>query len=161
MNQENKLKEHLIKLLEGGDAHKRFGEVVKSFPSEYMNSKAPNFPYTFWHLLEHIRIAQWDILEYIRNPEHESPSWPDGYWPGENQKADTSVWKRTVTQIVHDLEVLKELVKDPGTDLSSPLPESSEHNILREILIVADHNAYHLGEFAVLRRVVIGKNLPL
>ncbi len=156
--EESKLREQLVDLLEGGNAHMGFRDAIRNFPEAFMNSKAQNMPYTFWHLLEHIRIAQWDILEYIRDPEHVSPEWPDEFWPDEDEKADAAKWNQTVTRIVGNLEDLRKIVEDKGANLFSPIPHAPKHSVLREVIIAADHMAYHIGEFVILRRVVIGKD---
>jgi hypothetical protein len=104
-----------------------FDQAVADFPIERINSLPPNVSYTPWHLLEHIRIAQWDILEFTRDPDHVSPRWPEGYWPPPDEQAD---------------------------EVYAPLGHATDYTVLREILLVADHNAYHIGEFAVLRQVM-------
>jgi hypothetical protein len=131
-----------------------FGEAVAQFPREHMNTYPPGVPYTPWHLLEHLRIAQWDILEFMRNPAYVSPDWPQGYWPSREAQTDEAGWKRTVTSFRADLQALQNLVADPATDLMKQLPHGTGQTILREILLVADHNAYHIGEFAILRQVM-------
>jgi hypothetical protein len=148
------VREQLLALLRGGNAYLRFEQVVAGFPVEHINSKPLNVPYTPWHLLEHVRIAQWDILEYIRNPAHVSPGWPEGYWPPQDEQADEARWEQTIDDFRADLEALQDMVADPDTDLYAPIPHTKGCNILHEILLVADHNAYHLGEFAILRQVM-------
>lgn len=154
MSTDKTVREQLLALLRGGNAHMNFGQAVAGFPVEHINTKPPHVPYTPWHLLEHIRIAQWDILEFIRNPDHISPEWPEGYWPPSNEKADQARWQTTINNIHADLKALQELVADPDTDLYAALPHAPGYNILREILVVSDHNAYHVGEFAILRQVM-------
>jgi hypothetical protein len=148
------LRQHLLNLLQGNDAHMPFEEAVTQFPPEQMNARAPHVSYTPWHLLEHLRIAQWDILEFIRNPAYVSPAWPEGYWPSQEAQTDETGWKRTIASFQADLQALQDLVTDPTTDLMKPLPHGAGQTILREILLVADHNAYHIGEFAILRQVM-------
>ncbi len=147
-------REQLLKLLSGGNAHMRFEEAIANYPPDAINRKPPNVGYTPWHLLEHMRIAQWDILEFIRNPAHVSPDWPEGYWPSPDQEANEGDWLRTIREFQSDQKTLQELVSDPRTDLFAPLPHAQGYNIFREILLVADHNAYHLGEFAILRAIM-------
>ena len=154
MNNDRVVRDQLIALLRGGNAHLGFDNAVADFPLEYVNSKAPNLTYTPWHILEHMRIAQRDILEFIRDPDHVSPSWPDGYWPTPNTLANEAQWKKTIADFRNDLKALQELVANPGTDLSAPIPHAPDYTIFREILVVADHNAYHVGEFAGLRQVM-------
>jgi len=127
---------------------------VAAYPLDHINVCPPQVPYTPWHLLEHIRITQWDILEFIRNPAHVSPSWPEGYWPQPEAQATAEQWQQTVAAIQAGLDDLQAMVRDPATDLFSDLPHAAGYNILREVLLVADHNAYHIGEFAILRQVM-------
>ncbi|MFW6115754.1 MAG: DinB family protein [Chloroflexota bacterium] len=153
MNQDV-LRKQLLALLGGGHAHMGFDEAVTDFPPEAMNEQAPNVAYTPWELLEHIRIAQWDILAFIRDPDHVSPDWPEGYWPGEGERADQEAWAETLRGFRADREALVGLVADPATDLTAPLEHAPQYTVLREVLIAADHAAYHLGEFALLREVM-------
>jgi hypothetical protein len=154
MKEEALLRNQLVSLLDWGDAHMRFEEAVRDFPREFMNARPPNVPYTPWHLLEHIRIAQWDILDFIRNPNYAEMEWPKEYWPDRNEQADQARWDATLEAFHSDREALKRLASDPATDLYAPIPHGQGQTILREILLVADHNAYHLGEFAILRQVM-------
>jgi hypothetical protein len=154
MNTDNILREQLIALLRGGHAHMPFDDAVADFPMEKINDRPPNVPYTPWHLLEHVRITQWDILEFIRDPGHVSPPWPKGYWPPRDQQADPAAWQRTLELFRADRKALEDIVQDPATDFYSPIPHGSGQNILREILLVSDHTAYHTGEFAILRQVM-------
>lgn len=148
------LRQQLLELLQGGHAHMGVDQAVRDFPPEAMNDTAPNVSYTPWELLEHICIAQWDILAFIRDPDHVSPDWPEGYWPEKGKRATEDSWGKTVAQIRSDREALVELVRDPETDLAAPLPHAPAYNVLREVLIVADHAAFHLGEFALMREVM-------
>jgi len=154
MSKDEILREQLIFLLSGGHAHMSFDRAVDDFPMDKINAHAPNVSYTPWELLEHIRIAQRDILNFIRRQDYESPSWPQGYWPGADDRADQEAWKRTIESIRADNQALQDLVADPGNDLTAPIPHAPDYNILREILVVSDHNGYHLGEFAMMRQVM-------
>jgi hypothetical protein len=154
MSSDKVVREQLLALLRGGNAHMGFDQAVADFPVEHINRKPPHTPYMPWHLIDHIRIAQWDILEFVRNPDHVSPSWPEGYWPAQNEQADEAHWQQTLAAFRADLKALQDLVADPKTDLYAPLPHAPNYTILREILVVADHNAYHIGEFAILRQVM-------
>ena len=144
----------LLFLLQGGGAHMNLDQAVANFPIEHYNTRPPNVPYTFWHLLEHIRIAQWDILDFISSASYEHLNWPDDYWPHQDTQADLTQWEATIAAIRSDLAELKALIEDPATDLYSDLPHAEGYSILREALLVADHNAYHIGEFAILRQVI-------
>ena len=154
MSSDRMMRDQLLALLQGGNAHMSFDQAVADFPLAYFNRQPPHVPYTPWHLLEHIRLAQWDILEFIRNPAHVSPDWPEGYWPAPDEPADETRWQQTLTAFRADLEALQALVMDPKTDLFTPIPHAPGYTIFREILVVADHNAYHIGEFAILRQVM-------
>ncbi len=154
MNPDKTLRKQLLWLLRGGNAHIGFDQAVAEFPVEHINRKLPNAPYTPWHLIEHIRIAQWDILEFTRNPDHVSPAWPEGYWPARDEQADAARWEKTIENFRADLKTLQEIVADPDTNLCAPLLHAPDYTVLREILLVADHNAYHVGEFAIMRQVM-------
>lgn len=153
MKDERLIRDELLALLDGGDAHMTFAEAVDDFPLDRINSKPPNTPYSFWHFVEHIRIAQWDILEFIRNPQHISPIYPEGYRPAPEATAGPDRWRQSVESVLADLAALRGIVSDPATALFAPLPHAPEYTIFREILVVADHNAYHVGELAILRQV--------
>jgi len=148
------IREQLLALLRGGNAHLEFERAVADFPLTHINTTPPNVPYTPWHLLEHLRIAQWDILEFIRNPEHLSPDWPKGYWPPNDEQADEAKWQKTISDFQADLKAVQILAADSSVDLFAPIPHAPTYTIFQEILLVADHNAYHLGEFAILRQVM-------
>jgi hypothetical protein len=154
MSNDQIVRQQLLNLLRGGNAHMDLDDAVADFPQEFFNRRAPNVDYTPWHLLEHIRLAQLDILEFIRDPDYESPEWPAGFWPPKDQQADAEDWQRTIDQFQVDRKALQEIAADPETDLYAPLPAGDEYNILREILITADHSAYHIGEFGLLRGVM-------
>lgn len=154
MSTDKALREHLIYLLDGGGAHVDFNAVVKDFPAEIINGKAEHMPYTPWHVLEHMRIAQSDILEFSRNAAHVSPPWPGGYWPATDALADGATWNRSVEAFRSDLEAMKRLVEDPATDLFARIEHGEGQTILREALLVADHNAYHLGVLVTLKRIL-------
>jgi hypothetical protein len=154
MDSDPVVREQLLALLRGGNAHMSFDQAIADFPVEQFNVKPANVLYTPWHILEHVRLAQWDILEFIRNPNHISPPWPAGYWPHPAEEADSERWEQTIHQFRADLAALCELVTDASTNLYRPIPHAPSYTIFREILVVADHNSYHIGEFAVLRQVM-------
>jgi hypothetical protein len=128
-------------------------DAVAGFPEEAINARPPNCEYTFWHLLEHMRICQKDILDYIQSDDYEWPTFPDDLWPDGSAETDLAGWQRTVEAFIKDRQALVEIVNDPGVDLFAPLPNSGEHQhtVLREINIIASHNAYHTGELGALR----------
>ncbi|MBN2472032.1 MAG: DinB family protein [Anaerolineae bacterium] len=154
MNAEQILREQLLALLRGGNAHMTFEQAVADFPPEHYNTRPPNIDYSPWELLEHLRIAQWDILDFIRNPAYEERLWPEGYWPAPDTEADETTWQATLAAIRADMAALEAIVQNPAADLTATLPHAPEYTLLREILLVADHNAYHIGEFAILRQVM-------
>ena len=146
------LREHVLFLLRGGGAHLDFEKAVANLPPHLRGAKPPGQPHTPWRLLEHLRLAQWDILEFTRNPRHQSPPFPEGYWPAGDAPPDPAAWDRSVAAFRADLRAVQDLVADPNTDLFTPLPHGQGQTVLREALLVADHNAYHLGQLVVLRR---------
>lgn len=148
------LREHLLYLLRDGGAHIKFDEALKDFPVELINARAEGVPYTPWHLLEHMRIAQWDIVEFSRDASHVSPEWPKGYWPDNDRDADEDEWRKSVEAFRADLREMESLVEDPSTDLYARIPHGNGQTLLREALLVADHNAYHLGALVTLRRTL-------
>jgi hypothetical protein len=156
MDRDKALREHLLYLLGGGGAHVDFETVVKDFPAEIINGEAENIPYTPWQVLEHMRIAQWDILEFSRSATHVSPPWPEGYWPEKGASADEAAWNSSVEAFRADLDAMKHLVEDPSTDLFARIEHGDGQTILREALLLADHNAYHLGVLVTLKRLLKG-----
>lgn len=154
INHDHSLREHLLYVLQGGGAHAKFDDVVKDFPEKLRGKKVAEIPYTGWMVLEHMRIAQWDILEFSRNGKHVSPEFPGGYWPKSDAPASASAWTKSVQQFRKDLKEMEELVKNAKTDLYAPLPWGDGQTVLREALLVADHNAYHLGQLVTLRRLL-------
>jgi hypothetical protein len=157
VNHDRALRDHLLFLLRGGGAHVDCESLIADFPIDLINGKIDGVPYTSWQVLEHIRIAQWDILEFSRNPGHVSPKFPEGYWPEADVLADAEAWNKTVQAFRSDLLQLENLVDDPSTDLFAQIPHGEGQTILREALLVADHNAYHLGALAVMKRILDGK----
>ena len=152
MTQDKSLRDHLLYLLRGGGAHLKFEDLVADFPLELVNRKMAGVPYTPWQVLEHLRIAQWDILEFSRDARHQSPEFPQGYWPPAEAVADAAQWNESIRAFQADLKQLEELVADPAIDLFAAIPHGDGQTILREALLVADHNAYHLGALAIMKR---------
>ena len=146
------LREHLLYVLRGGGAHIKFEDAIEGFPAEFYNARAGGVPYTPWQLLEHMRIAQWDILEFSRSAAHVSPKWPEGYWPEEGLAADEGDWQRSVEGFRADLRAVEALVEDEANDLYARIQHGEGQTLLREALLVADHNAYHLGALVTLRK---------
>ena len=158
MSQDRQLREHLVNLLSGGGAHIAYAEAVANLRPELRGEKPEALPFTPWRLIEHMRIAQWDILEFSRNPLHESPEWPDGYWPETDGPPDAKAWVRSIDQFLKDNQAMQDLVSAQSTDLYAEIPHGEGQTILREAMLVADHNAYHLGQLLVVRRLL--GNLP-
>jgi uncharacterized damage-inducible protein DinB len=156
MNQDKELRNQLVNLLTVRQAHVDFTDAVADFPMEHINTKAPNCSYSFWHLLEHLRICQKDILEYITSEHYVSPKFPDDLWPEQSNRTNLKGWQASTEQFINNRDQLVSIIQDPKTDLFAPLPNSGhhQHNILREINIIASHNAYHTGEMVVLRKTL-------
>jgi len=148
------LRQHLIELLAGGGAHAKFEDVIKGFPVELRGKKPDGLPHSPWMLLEHLRIAQWDILEFNRNAKHVSPAWPAEYWPNTPAPPNASAWDKSIQEFRRDLKSMQSLVADPTTDLFAPIPWGDGQTILREALLAADHNAHHLAQLVDARRLL-------
>jgi hypothetical protein len=153
-NHDKLLREHLIFLLDGGGAHARFGDAVAGLPADLRGRKPDNLPHSAWMLLDHLRIAQWDILEFSRNPKHVSPEWPAGYWSKTPAPPNARVWDESIRQFEKDLKAVQDLVADPKADLFARIPWGDGQTILREALLVADHNAYHIAQLIDVRRLL-------
>jgi uncharacterized damage-inducible protein DinB len=148
------LREHLVKLLTEPHAHATFEQAVKGLPVELRGKVPKGSEYSAWQLLEHLRIAQSDILEFSRDAKHQSPKWPEGYWPKEKAPADEKAWDKSVRAFKRDLKEMVELVQDEKADLFAKIPHGDGQTILREVLLVADHNAYHVGQVVLVRRLL-------
>ena len=148
------LRDHLLYLLKGGGAHANIDDAMGDWPVQLAGVKVANFPHTAWMLLEHMRIGQWDIVEFSRNSKHVSPKWPEGYWPASEAPADEKAWIASMAAFKKDLRTMERLVSDRKVDLYARIPWGDGQTILREALLVADHNAYHLGQLAMLRKSI-------
>lgn len=148
------LRQHLVDLLAGGNAHVDFDRAVAHFPVELRGRRPEGAEHSAWELLEHMRIAQWDILEFSRNPNHQSPEFPAGYWPAAPAPSDEKAWDQSVAAFRKDLRAFCSLVTDQTTDLFARIPHGDGQTILREALVAADHNAYHLGQLVLVRRLL-------
>lgn len=151
---DKKLRQQLVKLLEGGEAHADLQRAFSELPEAQRGLKPAGAPHSAWQLLEHFRIAQWDILEFSRNPKHVSPQFPEGYWPVSEGPPSAEAWNKSVAAVERDLAAMKKLVSNPKTDLFAPIAHGTGQTILREALLLADHNAYHLGQVVLLRRLL-------
>jgi DinB superfamily len=146
------LRDHVLFLLKGGGAHASFDDTLKDWPLEFAGIKVAKFPHTAWMLLEHIRLGQWDILEFSRNSKHVSPKWPEGYWPASAAPPSEEAWKASMAACEKDLRAMERLVADAKVDLFAKIPWGDGQTVLREALLMADHNAYHLGQLMMLRK---------
>jgi hypothetical protein len=153
-SQDKQLREHLVYLLDGGGAHAKFDDVVKDMPEKLRGVRPNGLPHSAWMLLEHLRIAQWDILEFSRKAKHKSPKWPEGYWPKTEAPPSSAAWTKSILQFRKDLKAMQSLIANPKTDLYPRIPGGDGQTILREALLVADHNAYHLGQLVDVRRLL-------
>ena len=154
MDNDQALREHLRYLLDRGGAHLDFDTAVANLSVGLRGAKPEGVPHTPWRLVEHMRIAQWDILEFCRNPKHVSPEFPDGYWPDGDAPPDSAAWETSLEAFRADLQAMQDLVADLSTDLFAAIPHGDGQTILREVLLVADHNSYHLGQLIVVRRLL-------
>ena len=148
------LRDHVVNLLEGKGAHAPFEESIADFPEMLRGTKPDGAPHTAWQLLEHLRIAQSDILEFSRDPNHKSPSWPEGYWPKTAAPPDARAWDESVAKIKTDLKSMQSLIADEKNDLFARIPHGDGQTLLREALVLADHNSYHIGQIVLVRKLL-------
>jgi hypothetical protein len=153
-NNVNVLRQHLLELLDGGHAHPDFETAIAGLPEALRGTRPTGLPYSPWRLLEHLRIAQWDILRFSVDPNHVSPEFPSGYWPDSDAPPDPGAWDRSIAAFRADFQEMKALVANPQTDLFAPIPHGQGQTILREALLVADHNSYHIGQMIAVRRLL-------
>ncbi len=154
MQHDKALREHIVKLLKGGDAHADFDAAVKDFPVSLRGQRPKGASHSPWEVLEHLRIAQWDLLEFSRDGKHKSPDFPSGYWPQTPAPPDEKTWDHSVQSFRKDLDAFCHLVADEQTDLFAAIPHGDGQTILREALVAVDHNAYHIGQFITLRQIL-------
>jgi hypothetical protein len=152
--EDDSVRKHVLSLLRGSSAHISFDDFISGFPADLCNRHIDGLPYTPWQVLEHMRLALWDILEFSRDANHVSPEFPKGYWPQPNEAGTTALWQETVDAFRNDLQQMQSLLDDPATDLHAKIPHGDGQTILREALVVADHNAYHLGVLAVMASIL-------
>lgn len=153
-NHDAALRQHLLELLTGGHAHASFDAAIKNLPAELRGKRPRGAEHSPWEILEHLRIAQWDILEFSRDAQHVSPDWPSGYWPRTVAPPSEKAWDASVRAFRRGLKAMCDLAADPKTDLYAKIPHGDGQTILREALLVADHNAYHVGELVLVRRLL-------
>lgn len=148
------IRDHLVRLLSWQDAHVGFDAAIEGIPEALRGVQPAGLNYSLWQLLEHMRIAQHDILDFCRNPNYEEMAWPDNYWPQRQAPESQSAWYNSIQQFHDDNESLKQLALDPQLDLTSKIPHGSGQTYVRELLLVADHNAYHIGQLVIVRRLL-------
>ncbi|UII23624.1 DinB family protein [Fulvivirga ligni] len=144
----------LIKLLTEGNAHATFEQAVADLPEEYRGKRPDGLPYSVWELVEHIRIAQYDILDFSINPNYKEMVWPDDYWPENQALIDDAAWHSSIKQIQEDKKKFIAVISDPNADLYTPFKHGTGQNLLREALLIADHNSYHVGQIVLIRRLL-------
>ncbi len=154
MDKDKSLREHLVYLLKDGGAHANFEAATKDVPAAVCGKRPQGAEHSPWEVLEHLRIAQWDILEFTRNPKHVSPDFPGGYWPKAPEPPNEAAWDKSVAAFQADLDAVVKLVENPATDLFARIPHGDGQTVLREVLLIADHNAYHLAQMVLLRRLL-------
>ncbi len=154
MKNDRSLREHLVSLLTGENAHVNFESAIKGVSKDIRSKRPRGAEHSLWEILEHLRIAQWDILEFSRRSDHVSPEWPAGYWPAKQAPPSDDAWSKSVKAFRADLRAMADLVENESTDLFAKIPHGTGQTILREALLIADHNAYHLGQFVQLRRLL-------
>jgi hypothetical protein len=154
MKNDKALRSHVLELMKGGHAHADLDSALANFPPNLRGKKPKGAEHTAWQLLEHIRLGQWDILEFSRNAKHVSPKWPEGYWPKTEAPPSAAAWNTSIRKVRADQKALEKLVGSEKSDLFAPIPHGTGQTLLREALLVADHNAYHIGQLVLLRRLL-------
>ncbi|HEY3523377.1 MAG TPA: DinB family protein [Candidatus Limnocylindrales bacterium] len=148
------VRRELVALLETRGAHMPFEEAVADFPDDAINRRPPHVDYTPWHLVEHLRLVQADLLDYVTNAAYVGVPWPEGVWPAPGARASREEFDASVAGFLADRDALRRMIEDPSTDVFGAVPSSARHTIAREIRLAGDHCAYHVGEFAILRQVM-------
>jgi DinB superfamily len=154
MKNEKELRQHIVNLLIWGDAHQDFEAATKNMPLNLQGKRPKGSPHSPWELLEHLRITLWDILEFSRDAKHKSPDFPKGYWPESQEPPNEKAWDASVKSYLKDLRSMCDLVADESNDLFAKIPYGDGQTLLREALLAADHNAYHLGQLLIVRKMV-------
>jgi hypothetical protein len=154
MDKDRALRDHLLELLRCGSAHLDFDKAIADLPANLRGVRPEGSPHSVWELVEHLRFTQWDILDFSRNPDYTTPNWPEDYWPKTPAPANDAAWEESVAAFHRDLKAMQDLVADPKTDLYAKIPWGEGQTILREAMLVADHNAYHLGQIVLVRQML-------
>jgi hypothetical protein len=153
MNSDKLLRTELSNYVESPHTHMPFIKAIKDIPEKLINERPENIPYSFWQLLEHIRIAQHDMVDFMQNPDYKELAWPKEYWPSPDSKATMKMWNDSVSSYMKDIKDLKKIIENPKIDLLAPIPHGTGQTILREVLQIIDHNSYHMGQFIIMRRL--------
>jgi hypothetical protein len=154
-NEDRALRDQLVEFLKGGSAHVDTATALKNFPAKFYGEKPPNAPHSAWELLEHMRLALKDLLDFSTNPEYVDPNWPDDYWPSSAAPPSEEEWKKSVRALNSDLKAFERLVLDPESNLHAEIPWAKNHQtLLHEVLLAIDHTSYHIGEIVILRRML-------
>ena len=154
MTEEETIRKELVRTLSGRGAHIPFERAVEGLSFDLLGRRVSDVPHTLWHLVEHMRIAQWDILEFSRDPDHVSPEYPKGYWPRADGPESPAAWEKSLADFARDLGEMKELVADPQSDLTTPFPHGEGQSLFREAVVMADHNSYHIAQIVDLRMLL-------
>jgi hypothetical protein len=154
LNADASLRERLVELLNGGEAHVKLRDAIADFPAEKRGIVPNGLQHTAWQLLDHIRIALWDMVEFSRDAKHVSPDFPSGYWPETPAPPDDGAWDKSIRAIEKDMQAMIKLISDPRADLHAPFPWGDGQTLLREALLIADHNAYHIAQIVDVRRTL-------
>ena len=154
MTNDKSLRQHLVALLDGGHAYTPIAKILANIPPRFRGEIPKGLPHSAWMLLEHLRIAQHDILGFSRNPKYVAPKWPDDYWPKSASPPSAAAWNKSVKSFQDDLSAMKRLISNPKTDLFAKIPWGDGQTLLREALLIADHNAHHLGQIIDVRRLL-------
>jgi hypothetical protein len=154
MDQNKSLRQHLVKMLDGGEAHATFDDAVKDMPRELQGIRPKGAEHSAWEELDHLRIAQWDIFEFATDPKHKSPKFPEGYWPKSPEPPNDAAWDKSVKQVHADVAKFQKVLLQESTDLFAKIPHGDGQTILRQALVAADHKAYHIGQLILVRRLL-------
>ncbi len=146
------IREHIVKLLGWDEAHVGFDAAVANLAEPLRGRRVDGFPHSVWELVEHLRLAQRDLLDFCRDPNYVAPKWPDDYWPSSAAPPDSAAWDRSLSAFRADRQALQAFAADPALDLTARIPHGTGQTYLRSILLVADHNAYHIGQVVAVRQ---------
>lgn len=154
MLSEASVRDHLRRLLDWEDARVGFDKAVADVPAHMRGTAPPGLPHSLWQLVEHIRIAQWDILDFCRDPDYKEMTWPDDYWPRSPEPPSPMAWDESIARVRANRATLQQMAADTSLDLTAPIPHGSGQTVLRELLLVADHTAYHVGQIVLVRQLL-------